>query len=314
MQRVLITGGNGFLGSNLVRFFLRKSYAVCVVSRKCNNLVDVMESIEFIEHASPGYTQFADQIRTFNPTVVIHCAWDGGNKYTDVNTIEQVSNISHGVELLTALINLPTNPVFVGIGSFSEFGHAEHAMDTTPCIPITLYGQTKNCFMSISRLICETNGLRWLWVRPCLIYGPRDVDTRVFPSTIHKLLKGQDIILDGCTRIVDYLHVDDFCNGVSILLDTSTTGNVNVCSGSGYPLRQLIEWLKTEIEGTSVITFNTSRDRTMVSTCSRGYPDMLRRTGWKPNINVHDGLRALVFNQRVRDIVIPDIDGLHSET
>jgi nucleoside-diphosphate-sugar epimerase len=314
MQRVLITGGNGFLGSNLARFFLRKSYAVCVVSRKCNNLVDVMDSIQFIEHTSPGYTQFADQIRAFNPTVVIHCAWDGGNRYIDVNTITQVTNISHGVELLTALINLPTNPVFVGIGSFSEFGHAEHAMDTTPCIPSTLYGQTKNCFMSISRLLCETNGLQWIWVRPCLVYGPRDVDTRVFPSTIRKLLKGQDIILDGCTRIVDYLHVDDFCSGVSGLLDTSTRGTVNICSGNGCPLRQLIEWLKTETGSTSVITFDTSRDRTMVSTCSRGYPDRLLQTGWKPNINVHDGLRALIFNQKVTDVLVPDIDGLHSET
>lgn len=306
MNRILITGGNGFLGSNLVRFFLSKSYAVCVVSRKCNNLVDVLDSIEFIEHASPGYTQFADQIRAFNPTVVIHCAWDGGSAYNDVNSTKQFHNITYGLELLNCI----GTAAFIGVGSFSEYGVmtvpvSERALDA----PITSYGQSKSCFKSISKMICNQKGVRWTWVRPCLIYGPNDVPTRLFPSTIRKLVAGENVVLDSCRVVVDYLHVDDFCTGMSTLVESSASGVVNICSGKEYTVRSLIERVCEEVGSSTKATFDSTRDRQYLSSYVVGDPSVLRSFGWSPTIDIDTGLKNLVIRYKG----FADLDGLHCD-
>ena len=291
MNRVLITGGNGFLGSNLVRFFLRKSYTVCVISRRCNNLVDVMDSIEFIEHASPGYTQFEDQLTAFNPTVVIHCAWDGGNSYADINSPNQVHNISDGVELTDVLRSVEPVPRFVGLGSFAEYGSlTSRAVETMPDNPTTVYGHTKACFKTISKRLCEQNGLQWTWIRPCYIYGPGDVSTRLIPSVLSKLQANERVLLDSCTSIVDYLHVDDFCSGVDTILGASGCGVFNVCSGHEYPIRDVITLMQSLTASKSVITFDETRDRVGPSKYTCGDPGRLMALGWRPLLSLDTGL------------------------
>ena len=164
MNRVLITGGNGFLGSNLTRFFLKKDYKVMVISRSSINLTDILESIEFVKHLDPGYLQFTNQIKTFLPTVVIHCAWDGANAYKDLNNLNQIKNITQSTELLQVLITLSIKPVFVGVGTFSEYGLMNSLTnETTPDFPINLYGLTKSSFKNISNMICDQNNIRWIW-------------------------------------------------------------------------------------------------------------------------------------------------------
>ena len=291
MQRVLVTGGNGFLGSNLARFFLRKSYAVCVVSRKCNNLVDVLGSIEFIEHVSPGYTQFADQIRAFNPTVVIHCAWDGGNSYADINSPNQVHNVSDGAELIDVLRLVEPAPRFMGLGSFAEYGMlTTRAVETMPDDPTTLYGHTKACFKAISKMMCERNGLQWTWIRPCYIYGPGDVPTRFMPSVLSKLQADEHVLLDSCTSTIDYLHVDDFCSGVGTILMANAEGVFNVCSGHEYSIRDVIARMKSLTASKSVVTFDETRDRVGPSKYTCGDPGRLIALGWKPLISLDTGL------------------------
>lgn len=287
-MRVLITGGNGFLGSNLVKTFVNKSYEVLVISRNSTSLKD---TVTFIQHTSPGYKQFADQIKAFSPTIVIHCAWDGGNTYADVNSIRQVSNIPWGTELVEILTTMPVKPRFVGFGSFSEYGVlTSRATETIVDAPISLYGQTKSCFKSISKLICEKNDIPWIWIRPCYIYGPGDVKTRFIPSMLRKLRTDESIMLDSCTSTIDYLHVDDFCKGIVCILDKSETGIFNVCSGEEYSIRYIIEILQQVTNGKSVLTFDKSRDRTGMSTYTCGSSERLRSLGWTPQFTIQEGI------------------------
>jgi dTDP-glucose 4,6-dehydratase len=306
MPRVLITGGNGFLGSNLVRFFLKRGYSISVISRSCSNLGDLLESIHFIKHSSPGYAQFSEEIRSFNPTVVIHCAWDGGSTYNDVNNIKQFQNIVHGTELLDCI----DSAAFIGFGSFSEYGRITTPVsESTPDSPMTLYGQSKSSFKTISKMICEQRGLRWSWIRPCLIYGANDVPTRLFPSTIRKLIAGQPVVLDSCKDVVDYLHVDDFCTGMDMVITASISGIVNFCSGNEYSVRSLIEKIRDEFEYASV-TFDPARDRKHLSSYVVGDPWVLRSLGWKPTVDIYTGLKNLIIDQKVPSVTC-DLDGLH---
>ena len=293
MQRVLITGGNGFIGSHLVKMFLAKSYSVLVISRSSSSLTGL--PIEFISHTSPGYSQYTDKVRSFAPTVVIHCAWDGGNSYKDSNSTRQISNISSGGELLDIVSALPEKPTFIGFGSFSEYGTlAARATETMVDCPLTLYGQTKSCFKSISRMVCEQNATRWVWVRPCYIYGPNDVETRLLPSLVRKFRTGEPIVLDACTTIIDYLHIDDFCKAIDTIIITSSTGVFNICSGNEYSVRSVVEEIKAMSSSSSELIFDQTRSRIGISSYICGSPERLKSIGWSPAIELSDGLRTLM--------------------
>ena len=300
MNRVLITGGNGFLGSNLTRFFLKKGYSVAVISRSCSNINDLLESIEFIQHTQPGYESLSSQIIKFSPTLVIHSAWDGGNAYKDVNSLNQYQNIPHGIELLEVLSTLSHKPIFVGIGSFSEYVRiSTPAIETDIDNPITHYGQSKSCFKSISHKVCTESGIIWKWIRPCLIYGPNDVATRLIPSLIKKQIMCEEIVLDSCSSIVDYLHVEDFCTGVFASIQ-SLSGIINLCSGKKYPVRTIVEWIQKKISSTSTITFDSTKDRHLLPSHVCGNSDKLKSVGWIPSIDLLDGLQDLILAEKVK--------------
>jgi GDP-4-dehydro-6-deoxy-D-mannose reductase len=278
-------------------------------------LGDVFEQIQFVQ-TTGGYADYADHIRTFAPTHVVHLAWDGGNSYADVNQSRQVSvNLPSGIELLEILASLPTPPHFIGFGSFAEYGLlSTRAVETQPDAPVTFYGLAKSMFRRVAEKLCSDHGMRMTWVRPCYIYGPGDVATRLIPSVMRRLLTQTPIQLDSCNVTIDYLHVSDYCSAMMRLLETGQCGIVNVCSGIEYSLRDILDRLVSTARTSASIEFDPSRDRVGLSTYIVGEPGVLTRLGWAPAVSMDEGLHS-VFDEIRNELFLAtnpvEHDGIH---
>lgn len=286
-MRILITGGNGFLGSNLVKYFLNKGYDILVISKNSNNLLNIINEIQFIDNIDKNI------IHQFKPDIVIHCAWEGGNNYNDINHIDQISkNIPLGIELLDIISNLEKKPKFIGFGTFVEYGFlTTKAKEEDKENPINFYGVSKNAFKNISKVYCEQNNIQWMWIRPCYVYGPGDVTTRLIPSIINKLINKQEVILNSCDTIIDYLYIDDFCIVLNKLIEYDLEGIFNICSGEEYKLTDIIEFIFKNISPDVNPIFNPNLDRKYSSKYICGSNEKLKsKTDWKNNINIQKGL------------------------
>lgn len=290
-MRVLITGGNGFLGSNVVKALIQTDHSLLVISRHCTALSTLRDRITFL-HQTGGYNDHADAIGRFQPEYVIHFAWDGGNSHADAHSLRQFSiNIPYGVELLEVLCALPVKPAFVGVGSFAEYGLlTQKAREQQPDAPVTFYGMSKSMFRTISSKVCLDNGMRWSWIRPCYIYGPGDVHTRLIPSVIRSLIHDKDVHLDSCNGIIDYLHIDDFSTAVLHLLKSDAQGIFNICSGNEYPLRQILTFIHQHTNSRGTVVFDDTLARSAASSYICGENTRLRDLGWTPTISIEDGL------------------------
>ena len=246
-KKILITGGKGFLGSNIVKKAKKLNYQVDIISR----------------HSRTPYQQMFN----FNPDVVIHCAWDGGNNYNSVNSPIQYENVTKSIQLIKDINKLPTPTKFIGFGSFAEYGElTSKAIESDQENPLNLYGLSKYMFKEYSKMLCSNYNIEWGWVRPCYVYGPGDVSTRLIPTVINKLLNNQQVELDKCDKLIDYIYIDDFVDLVLSLVEPPIKGVYNICSGEQYKLKDIIQTISNILEVPYKVTFSSSNSKELTST------------------------------------------------
>ena len=293
MKNILITGGNGFLGFNLVKKLLTEGHNIYVFSKNSNNLNSVLKNIKFTSASNKDFILYKKDIEDFSPDMVFHFGWSGGNSHKDTNNISQFyDNVSPSIDLINIIGNLPKKPKFIGIGSFAEYGTQENLItEDTVELPSNLYGLSKLTFKKYSELLCDQYKLDWVWIRPCYVYGPGDVSTRLIPTIINKFLNNQVVELDRCDVIIDYIYIDDFINFIYNLVLTNNTGVYNICSGKGYELKYIISQLHSLSNSKSDIIFDNTilKSSTLKYICGDNNK-IKTTTNIDCEINLKDGL------------------------
>lgn len=278
-MKILVTGGNGFLGSSIVRKFLDNNHNLLVFSKNCNNLLDILDNIEYVSSDNESILVHKNTIEQFCPHVVIHCGWFGGNSHTDIDDIGQFHyNLPSSIKFIEFINELKHKPAFVGFGSFAEYGEIKYPV--TECEiekPVNLYGLSKLSFKNYSESLCKKFNIDWTWVRPCYIYGPNDVKTRFIPTLISRFIKNESITLDECNSTIDYLYIDDFTNYVYKLIITKSTGVYNLCSGNQYIIRDIIEIVRGLTDSKSEVIFDKSKNRQSVFNYTCGSNEKIKR-------------------------------------
>jgi nucleoside-diphosphate-sugar epimerase len=271
-MKIVLTGASGYLGSNLM-LSLSNFHNVLSLSLR-SNTVD----------------SFEDKLLKFNPDAIIHCGWGLGNSHNDISDIKQIDNISLGCKLLESISKLD-NVIFMGFGSFSEYGIINTPVrESGEELPVNLYGLSKNSFRFISQDFCRMVGNRWVWIRPCYIYGKNDVSTRLIPKVFNSCLNKNDIVLNSSSSVVDYLYIDDFCSAIKHLLESDFSGVYNICSGKEYRVSDVIHKIQDITGVYNTITYDQSLDRDTSYSYICGDNQKLRDTGWTSFYDMTSGL------------------------
>ena len=207
-MNVLVTGGNGFIGSHLVELLLSKGYAVRCLVRKTSDLTWVKNlDVEFVH----GDLFDHDALRKAVERVdyVYHSAG-----ITKAKTKEEYyrGNTTGTKNLLevTRTYN-PSIKRFVHVSSQAAVGPSPSRTpitEDTPAHPITTYGRSK--WQAEEECLKVSNTLPATIVRPPVVYGPRDKDVFEFFNT---LKKGLQPTVGFGEKLVSMIHVRDLVRG-----------------------------------------------------------------------------------------------------
>ena len=263
-MNVLVTGGNGFLGSNIVKKLVKENHNVLVVSKNNNNIKSVADKCKFICSYIDELDVHINDIESFSPDVILLFGWNGANSYKDIHHIDQYhKNIPDHIKFIELINTFKNKPKIIGVGSFAEYGN--YSIPITEEFferPNSLYGLSKFTFKQYSEMFCKQNDMNWGWIRPCYVYGPNDVNTRLIPSLINKFLKNENVYLDECNTIIDYLYIDDFVNFVYNLVISNNNGVYNICSNNQYKLKNIINLIHQLTNSKSEVIFDKKLNRT----------------------------------------------------
>jgi nucleoside-diphosphate-sugar epimerase len=118
---------------------------------------------------------------------------------------------------------------------------------SAPRLPDATYGWTK---LTGERLAAEAagEGLRVHVVRPFSGYGEDQSDDYPFPAILGRVARREDPVVvwgDG-GQVRDWIHIDDVCAGILVMVEQDVSGPVNLCTGRAVSMRRLAELAGSE--------------------------------------------------------------------
>ena len=233
-KQVLITGGTGFIGQNVVNQLLTRGYEV-------HSLV-YPEQEELIQYEmnlldSKSVEEFFKEHHFEN---LIHLAWYVGKgcQTSDIN----LDWVSASLNILKSFQKNGGIKVLMA-GSVSEYDYSYGYLDEakTPLNNEFLYGKSKAAVYSLAKEFCLRNSIDFKWARIFNVYGPNERKERLMPAVILSMLNGEDVRVSTCEKFQDYLHVADMARGIVALFESNISDAVNICSGKPVQLKTIVE-------------------------------------------------------------------------
>jgi len=251
MERILITGISGFIGSSIAESLVKK-YNVSGVIRKNSNLwrcKEFLADIKFINIESL-YENSTLQVEEYD--VIIHCAWGGIANEDRDDWIKQIGNIS----ILFSLINKYKTKKIICFGSQEEYGIEGRLDENSICKPNTSYGAAKVALKDLLQTFCTQKQIELYWLRIFSLYGPKQ-DTKWFiPNAIIKMLKNEPLELTMCEQKYDYLFIKDLVYSIGLILENKIPADVyNLSGDSSHKLYSVIKKIKDIVNSNSIINF-----------------------------------------------------------
>ncbi len=248
MQNALVTGGAGFIGSELVRQLAARGFRVRVIDNLINgrreNLADVLNDKVELEVADVRDGSVALLKHT---DIVFHLACLGVRHSIHSPIENHEVNASATLKLLRASRDAGVKR-FVYVSSSEVYGTARTAPITEdhPTWPMTVYGASKLAGEAYTRAFWETYRYPTTVVRPFNAYGPRchhEGDSgEVIPKFLLRCLAGKPMVIFGDgTQTRDFTFVGDTASGLlsAGLSEASIGQTINIGSGKEIQVREL---------------------------------------------------------------------------
>lgn len=318
MKRALVTGGAGFIGSNLVHELVRQGWLVDIVDDMSNGHIDLLKPLNFkvflpglcdlytkerqanevfIFECDFAHKEILERIQQQQYDVVFHHAANPRVAYSVENPVETTEiNVMRSVSLLQACIKNVKRVVFAS--SCAVYGNIDmlpinESVNKKPRSPYALH---KSVIEDFAKLFSELYELDIVCLRYFNIFGPGQYGDSPYSTAVsswcNAISSGNQLRSDGDgSQSRDLCYIGDVVNA-NILVATAEVkfkGNCyNICSGNSITNKQILDFFIKYFDGIQVINacwrtgdvMHTLGDWTLAN----------RDFGYKPTVNFWEGL------------------------
>jgi dTDP-glucose 4,6-dehydratase len=307
--RVLVTGGAGFIGSHYVRSLLQDRYSALVGAEvvvldaltyagSLTNLAEVEASprMRFIHGDITESAVVARAMRGID--VVVHFAAESHVDRSISGSADFVlTNVVGTQVLLQAALDEGVRK-FVHVSTDEVYGSIDQGSWTEDCPlrPNSPYAASKAGSDLIARAFHRTYGLPVCVTRCSNNYGPHQFPEKLVPLFVTNLLDGLQVPLYGDgLNVRDWLHVDDHCRGVALVVERGRAGEIyNI--GGGVELtnrdlaRILLDMVGAESSMITPVADRPGHDRRY----SVDWSKIRHELGYRPRIDFEQGISETV--------------------
>lgn len=312
-KRVLITGGAGFVGSNLTRVLLETGAEVDAVDSLITSQMDTVRP----NLGKPGYSftkhdvcdpDFVSRFETRGYDEIFHLACPTGVPNIKILGEEMIDTCSTGTKNVLALARaLDAKCLYAS--SAEMYGepevfpqHEGYCGQVDPVGPRSAYEEGKRFGETITRLFAEKYGVDARIIRIFNTYGPNmsPMDQRVIPQFLKRILEGEPLVVygDGGQKRT-FCYADDLIAGFFVAMEKGAAGEVyNIGGEDQLSILDLVEAVKASIGAEVEIDFRPH----FINDHSSRRPDTtkIRSLGWQPKIRIGEGLARSYEDMKAR--------------
>ena len=304
MERFLVTGGAGFVGSNICRKLVSEGCFVRVldnlITGRLSNLDDVIDSVEFIEADMGDSRVAADAMKDID--IVLH---QGAVPSVPVSIDDPAKTHKHCVDATFTLLLAARNAGikrFVYAASSSAYGDSEimPKVETMVTKPLSPYAVAKLVGEYYCSVFYTTFGLETIALRYFNVFGPyqnpESQYAAAIPAFVTKILKDESptVYGDG-EQSRDFTYIDNVINANLLAARANQTHGevINIACGEEITINGIIELINDSVgKNVKPIYVDTRPGDVKHSLADIGLAKKV--IGYKPVINFRDGLAKAI--------------------
>jgi len=300
-KEVLITGGCGFIGSEIVRQLSTIGANVTIIDNLSSGKQEYIEEIPNVklinanivnEDAVKSIVKDKEYIINNAALPFIPDSYYMPKKFFDVN-------VNATINLALAAIKEKKVKRFTHISSSEIYGTAKTIpMDENHVtLPQSTYAVSKLAGERVVFTMHKEHHLPAVIIRPFNSYGPNITQPYIIPEIITQILKGDKVKLGNINAKRDFTYVSDTARAIilSLITDGIIGEVINVGSQRSYSIKELVN-LISDLMGKKIsIEMETSRFRPYdVDVLICNYERANRLLNWKPEISIRQGLKETI--------------------
>jgi UDP-glucose 4-epimerase len=306
-MRILVTGGYGLIGHNVVARLKQQGHQTYIVDNKTNYGIIPQSEIDYLmserarkidyhlhyntDIANTGPTDYV--VQTTQPEVLVHMASFPRQKVVNANPQLGADVMMRG--LINLLESARAHGVrrFVYISSSMVYGDfTDQVTEDAVCNPQGQYGIMKLAGEWLVKDYARRTGMEYVIIRPSAVYGPLDVEDRVVAKFMLTAMRGETLRVNGASETLDFTYVDDAADGiVAAALEVGAANDTyNITKSHSVSLLQAAQMV-VDIVGRGSIEVR-NKDADFPSRGALNIDKARERLGYDPQVDVEEGFHA----------------------
>jgi nucleoside-diphosphate-sugar epimerase len=305
-MNILVTGGLGLIGHNIVRKLETQGHTVVVYDNMTNYGIIPREQMDhlFRERRKLIKTEHIHEMDILQGSMfdwllphhkieaIIHLASFPRQKVVNADPVWGSTVMSTGLLMLLEKAVQHGVRRFTYASSSMVYGDFEdYVTEDAICRPQGQYGILKLAGEWLVKDYSRKHGIEHTILRPSAVYGPLDVEDRVISKFLLTAMRGETLKVNGSTETLDFTYVDDAAEGfvAATLSDKSANGTYNITKSHSTTLLSAAE-LAVKLAGRGSIEVR-DKDADFPSRGALNIDAARRDFGFDPTVTVEQGFQ-----------------------
>jgi len=298
-DKVIVTGGAGFIGSHLVDRLVSMDYDILVIDNLLSGSEDNLNrSAEFLKKDIRD-DDLDSVLEKYSPSFIFHLAAQIDVRKSLADPIwDEGINIRGTLNLLEAAAKVKIKKIIFSSTGGAIYGETKYADENLLPKPLSPYGVAKLTCEHYLRVYSKWKNLPFTSLRYGNVYGPRQDpygEAGVVAIFCNQLIKGKKSILYGHgTMVRDYIYVSDVVEANILSMDRGDGSIYNIGTGKPTTVNELFSVLKNISGKDSEAEMAESREGE-ISQVYLNCEKAKSQLNWKPKVIFDEGLKT-TFN------------------
>ena len=309
-MKILITGGTGFIGSNLTNELIRENHELVLLIRNDSKIKNIsnldLVTVDYVDVTD--HEKLQTSIKSHKPEIIFHLAGETSHSKSFENPLYDVDvNTKSTLTILETLRKNDINCRFILGSTFIVIGKPTKLPldEMSSCNPTTIYGSNRLTSEHYCWIYNNLYGIDTVVFRITNCFGPleqyKTPSKNALNYLIYQAYKGNPIsIYHKGEFFRDVIYITDVINSLKLLMNKANSGNLYwIASGKKTWFRQIGEWLN-ELTNVQVEYVESPKYTSKVDVGNFHVDNSkLRSLGWKPAVSAKEGIIKTLsfFNQ-----------------